>query len=67
MGIGTYARHLENAFPTGICVRTKKGSSLPVGHGEAHQADEFLEIDGFIIAAAILTCMILETDAVISK
>lgn len=67
MGIGTYARHLENAFPTGICVRTKKGLSLPVGHGEAHQADEFLEIDGFIIAAAILTCMILETDAVISK
>ncbi len=65
MGIGTYARHLVNAFPTGICVRTKKGPSLPAGHGEAHQADEILEIDGFIEATKILTCMILETDAVL--
>ncbi len=67
LGIGTYARHLENAFAVGVYEPCAKRPDLPFGHGEAHQADELLDLDGFIKAAKILTCMILETNAFLSE
>ena len=67
MGIGTYARHLPNAFPVGTSVKTKEPPVRKPGHGGAHQPDELLDIDGFIESAKILTCMILELDAALEK
>ena len=65
---GTYSRELKNAISLGsVEYRNVKpfSVSLPEGHGGVHQPDETLPIDGFLEALKILTCMILEIDAVL--
>ena len=65
---GTYSRNLKNAISLGsVEYRDVKpfSVSLPEGHGSVHQPDETLPIDGFLKALKILTCMVLEIDAVL--
>ncbi|MBQ7352449.1 MAG: M20/M25/M40 family metallo-hydrolase [Clostridia bacterium] len=58
---GTYSRYLSNAIETGTT--TKYDScSLPAGHGQAHQPDEHISIEGLLEATEIITKMILSCD-----
>ncbi len=58
---GTYSRYLPNAIESGTT--TKYDScGLPNGHGNAHQPDEHISIDGLLEAIEIITKMILSCD-----
>lgn len=60
---GTYTRYLSNAIETGTT--TKYDScSLPAGHGQAHQPDEHISIEGLLEATEIITKMILSCDEI---
>ncbi len=65
---GTYARELKNAFPIGtINHDIEEPIDLPVGHGAYHGPDEKLSVKGFLNALKILTCILLEADAVLNQ
>ena len=60
-GGGTYARMLKNAY--GIGTSTKKEDiSLPDGHGNEHQPDECISVEGMLEAAEIMTLMLIEAE-----
>ncbi len=63
-GGGTYARYLKNAFSVGTQASCVKDDvpELPNGHGEAHQSDEILRINGMLEAIKIIALMILNCD-----
>ena len=64
---GTYARELKNALPIGtINHEIEEPVDLPKGHGNYHGPDEKLSIKGFLNAIKILTCILLETDAILN-
>lgn len=65
---GTYARELKNAYPIGtINHDIEEPISLPAGHGNYHGPDEKLSIKGFLNAIKILTCILLEADAILNQ
>ena len=60
---GTYARFLPDSAEIGLAIEDQKPSfKLPKGHGEIHQADEYLYIEGFLKAIELTALMILECD-----
>lgn len=64
---GTYARELKNAFPIGtINHDIEEPIDLPQGHGNYHGPDEKLSITGFLNAIKIVTCVLLEADAILN-
>lgn len=64
----THAKRLKNAVTVGTVGYYKaKPIDLPAGHGGVHQPDEKMSLDGFFEAIKILTCMIMEADAMINK
>ena len=59
-GGGTYARMLKNAYSVGVS--TKEAATLPPGHGNEHQPDECISVEGMLEAAEIITLMLIEAD-----
>ena len=60
---GTYARFLPDSAEIGLAIEDQKPSfKLPKGHGEIHQPDEYLYIEGFLKAIELTALMILECD-----
>lgn len=59
---GTYGRHLPCAVEIGTMVRKEVPFSLPKGHGNLHQPDELLSIEGFLEATEMAMLMLLECD-----
>jgi succinyl-diaminopimelate desuccinylase len=60
---GTYARLLPCAVEIGTSLNGDKTSfSLPNGHGQVHQPDEYISIDGLLNAIEITLLMLLECD-----
>ena len=62
---GTYGRHLPCAVEIGTMVRKKIPFDLPKGHGNLHQPDELLSIEGFLEATEMAMLMLLECDKLI--
>ena len=63
MAGGTYCKHLPNAFALGAVFGGDPSVlNLPAGHGHAHQADEYVSIDGLAAGAALLTGIALALD-----
>ncbi len=62
---GTYGRHLPCAVEIGTMVRRPVPFSLPKGHGNLHQPDECLNIEGFLEATEMAMLMLLECDKLI--
>ena len=62
-GGGTYARHLKNAFSCGCeAPYLRKKLDLPQGHGDIHQSDESISIEGLLESILIFTVMLLSLD-----
>lgn len=59
---GTYARYLPNAVSIGTSFAHPRPFELPEGHGDVHQADECISIEGLLDAMAVVTEMILFCD-----
>ena len=59
---GTYGRHLPCAVEIGTMVRKEIPFSLPKGHGNLHQPDELLSIDGYLEAIEMTMLMLLVCD-----
>lgn len=64
---GTYARFLKNAVSTGSYTGKTQHPPLPNGHGNVHQPDEMLDIEGFLQGIEILAHMIIKADAVLHR
>lgn len=65
---GTHVRRMKNAVAVGTVGYYKaKPIDLPVGHGGVHQPDEKMSLDGFFEAIKILTCTIMEADAMLNE
>ena len=62
---GTYGRHLPCAVEIGTMVRKEIPFDLPKGHGNLHQPDELLSIEGFLEATEMAMLMLLECDKLI--
>ena len=62
---GTYSRFLKNAVSTGLYIPKTTPLDLPYGHGDAHQPDELIDIDGLIDGIGILAHMIIKTDEIL--
>ena len=63
-GGGTYARHLKNAFSCGCeAPYLRKELDLPKGHGDIHQSDESISIEGLLESILLFTVMLIELDA----
>ena len=62
-GGGTYARHLKNAFSCGCEAPYKrKVLNLPQGHGDIHQSDESISVEGLMESILLFTTMLLSLD-----
>ena len=62
-GGGTYARHLKNAFSCGCeAPYLRKKLDLPQGHGDIHQSDESISIEGLLESILLFTVMLLSLD-----
>lgn len=60
---GTYARMLPCAVEIGTSLGGGKPPfSLPGGHGQVHQPDEYISVDGLLNAMEITLLMLLECD-----
>lgn len=65
---GTHAKKLKNALSIGTVGYYKASPiELPKGHGGVHQPDEKMSVDGFLEAIKIMTCVILELDAMLNE
>ncbi len=66
MAGATHAHYMKNGISMGFCVEPKEPKlALPQGHGGAHQSDEALDIDGFLLAIRILMHTLLQCDALL--
>lgn len=63
MNGGTYCKYLPHAFATGTSRHAGAYLTLPKGHGNAHEADECLSVEGWLNGCAILCGMALRLDA----
>lgn len=63
---GTYAGKIPMAVATGISLRDEDVKiELPLGHGGAHQPDEFISIKGYIAGIKLLATIILNLDEIL--
>lgn len=62
---GTYARMLKNAVEVGTFTKGTAPFAVPQGHGNVHQPDEMLSIEGFMEAFQIIASMIVAADTVL--
>ena len=63
---GTYAGKIPMAVATGITLPDPDVKiDLPLGHGGAHQPDEYISVKGYIEGIKLLATMILNLDEVI--
>lgn len=62
MSGGTYARYLKDAISVGTFDGRPNNFPMPKGHGEAHQCDEMIDLDGFFEAVRIIMHYIIEID-----
>ena len=65
MAGGTYAHYVKDGLSLGMCADVPGAEPkivFPEGHGGAHQSDEALDIDGFMLAIRLLTHMVLACD-----
>ncbi len=68
MGGGTYCRYLTNAFAVGTSMGgDARALNLPAGHGECHAPDEYICIDGFVRAGAMIAAMTLALDEALRR
>ena len=58
---GTYSRYLPSSCEIGTTL-IWQSVNLPSGHGGAHQADEYISIDGFLSALELIVKMLIECD-----
>lgn len=58
---GTYSRYLPSSCEIGTTL-IWPSANLPSGHGGAHQADEYISIDGFLSALELIVKMLIECD-----
>ncbi len=66
-GGGTYCRHLPNSYSIGTAVPyIKWKKDFPAGHGEAHQSDETIVIEGLVESCAMATLMVASCISAIS-
>ena len=63
----TYAGALPCAIEIGSVLYGGRPDDMPQGHGNAHQPDEYISIDGFLRAAELTLHMILECDTELNK
>lgn len=61
---GTYGRKLPCAAEIGTDLEWGTPENTPAGHGGAHQADECINIEGFLKALELTLYMLLECDRV---
>ena len=59
---GTYARHLENAIEIGLSLKGGYPEGMPKGHGNLHQSDECMHIEGYLEAIELTLSMLLKCD-----
>ncbi len=64
---GTYARELPVAVEIGPSFWKTVPFSVPSGHGNVHQPDEMLSIEGFLEAAELTTLMLMKCDALLNE
>ena len=66
---GTYGRYLKTSFPIGVTAAHADQNSntlaLPIGHGGAHQRDEAVNIENFLLGVRILAQDILACDSIL--
>lgn len=68
MGGGTYARKLPNAFGYGLAggiPDERKKNVFPPGHGGAHEPDEALNLDNWMLGVKIFTLALVTADALL--
>lgn len=58
----TYAGELPCAIEIGSILYGGRPDDMPEGHGNAHQPDEYISIDGFLRAVELTLHMVLECD-----
>lgn len=58
----TYAKHLPCAVEIGLSLDNSRKFDLPIGHGDIHQPDEYINIKGLLDAIELVTLMLIETD-----
>ncbi len=64
---GTYARLLPNAVSIGTHTKISPPLPMPEGHGDVHQPDEALDVEGFLHGIEILAHMIIKIDGVLHQ
>lgn len=64
---GTYARLLPNAVSIGTHTKRTSPLSMPEGHGDVHQPDEALDVEGFLHGIEILAHMIIKIDGALHQ
>lgn len=64
---GTYAVHLPCAIEIGTTLDQSRGFDLPKGHGNVHQPDEYINVDGLLGALELTVLMLIEVDAQLNK
>jgi len=63
---GTYARKLSGkAVETGTWMRKRPTPPMKAGHGNVHQPDEFIDVDGFFDALELNLFMLLKADEIL--
>lgn len=63
----TYARELPHAAEIGVTLYGGSPEGTPDGHGNVHQSDECLNIEGMLIALEVTMQMLIECDAMNRK
>ena len=62
---GTYSRFLKNAVSIGTHIKKTSPLDMPSGHGDVHQPDEAIDIDGLLDGIEILSHIIIKVDNIL--
>lgn len=63
----TYARELPYAVETGTALYKGVPKGTPIGHGNIHQSDECININGLLDAIELITHMLINCEKVINQ
>ena len=64
---GTYRQYLKNAVEIGTTNIWENPDGMLPGHGQVHQPDECISIDGFLESIEIMVLMIVEIDRMLAE